>query len=275
MSLKLKHSNHTMSQPTEILTATIHPAKAVCDAATNHLETLIRRHWDELGDLLEDAEEVTVSAKIVITSRDPEIGEHPDKDNRVKTTISFSKKVSDSMDSALNDPRQPELDLDSRPVNTIAPAEPRTIHPHAVTAEDNGDGTGKVVASFSVGTGGLVTSLADKLAQAAAGKPLPRVKVDFPDGFNSNKYRSLFRKAAKKQGWPEVCIDIIEDVADEAAWADATTENPARALDVLRAHSEPKTASPDNYCAAVHVIAEDRAEELADTFDASNLGEQE
>lgn len=87
----------------------MHAPDPIIQLAQGHIAILIGRNWPAIVELLDESEEVTVSAKILISERTPEDGNHADVDHRVKTTISFSKKVSDSTESALEDPSNAPL----------------------------------------------------------------------------------------------------------------------------------------------------------------------
>ena len=97
------------------------------------------------------------------------------------------------------------------------------------------------------------TPFAVKLAQAAGDKTLAPVMIDFPANYPADKYRALWRKAAKKQGWPEAAIDLIDGIAQETQ-LDATLDAEGaagRVLDVLKAHSG-STATSDEQTHAPH-----------------------
>lgn len=318
---------------------TTHTAAEIIDAAQQHINTLVARQWPEINEILENEEEITISAKIVVTARTAEVGEHPDKDNRVKTTISFAKKFSDSTESALDDPDQGELPLgDVKPVR---------LHVLYVTGDEGVpssicDGNGEVVLglckvcgrgevelgwdlgicpgpkpeptneelaeSFDPASAGAtvvvdenrlplpgyymvqeglsqegdmiwgneeweevaspgthfshyrdglfrkinasetftpeplaqrpeMTEMQRKLHEAAAGKETPLVPVLLSRDFTADKCRAQFRKAAKKAGWPEPCIDLLDDEAMKSyAGIEDDTEAVDRVLDVLNPH---------------------------------------
>lgn len=250
-------------------------SQTIIQLAQGHLSILIGRNWEAISELLSESEEVTVSAKIVITERTPEAGEHSDVDHRVKTTISFSKKVSDSTESALEDPSNAPLTCphgktldaycDECSGGVFSGKEPEPVNPERFP--ETGDSARDVQEAAAViqdAAQPIGTSIADKLAQAAQGVDLAPVVIDFPEGFTGDKYRALWRKAAKKQGWPFACIDLIDDIAETTALDNtAPTDAAQRVLDVLKAHS---------IDAATHEEAAERAkrldenERLAGTF---------
>lgn len=90
-----------------------------------------------------------------------------------------------------------------------------------------------------VNSGPLELSIADRLHAAAAGTELPMVQVDLPEGYAPSRYRGLFRKAAKKQGWPEVCINLLDKIAKGAVRGDTIAEDGRRVREVFLTHSEP------------------------------------
>lgn len=274
-----------------------HTAAEVITLANGHIAILLGRNWPAIEELLSESEEVAVNAKIVITERTPEAGEHSDVDHRVKTTISFSKKVSDSTESALEDPSNapltcphgktlaefcqqcadegeanldrvfvPPLDQDSR--NVPVTGDGSDVCQHDVSllercaqcdtlkiergipvnpgrfpeAGDNAAETREAREVIEHAAQPIGTSIAAKLAVAAQGVTLVPVVIDFPEGFTGDKYRALWRKAAKKQGWNAACIDLIGELAAQAGESrsqaeDETDAAKQRVLDVLKAHS--------------------------------------
>lgn len=83
------------------------------------------------------------------------------------------------------------------------------------------------------------TSLEQKLTEAAAGKSLSLVEVDFAEGYAPEHYILKFSKKAKMQGWPEACIQLIRQVCEATADHDTSVEAGVRVQQVLRAHSVP------------------------------------
>ena len=94
--------------------STTETAEEIIEALREHVGVLVGRKWPEISRILDKDGEISISAKISVTKREPELGEHADKDDRVKTTISFAEKFTDSTESALEDPAQPELPLEER-----------------------------------------------------------------------------------------------------------------------------------------------------------------
>lgn len=82
------------------------------------------------------------------------------------------------------------------------------------------------------------TSLSDALQAAAAGKSLPKVAVDLSPDFPADKARATWRKAARKQGWPEAAVDLIDERCLEVMDDADAKGSIKRVLDILQAHSE-------------------------------------
>lgn len=112
------------------------------------------------------------------------------------------------------------------------------------------------------------TSLADKLALAAQGAAPNPVVIDFAGKDDGNKCLAKWRKAARFQGWPEACVDLIDGLAKDAlAGTDTagTRGSKQRVLDVLGSHS---ISEAEEY-ARVNAASCAENEKLAATFGAS------
>jgi len=113
------------------------------------------------------------------------------------------------------------------------------------------------------------TSIAQKLAEAAQGKRPNPVVIDFAPKDDGNKCLAKWRKAARNQGWPEPCVDLIDGLARDAAGAhssDGEGTTKSRMLSVLQAHSISTAGQAEK----------DRCEEcekLASTFGTSEDGQ--
>lgn len=160
-------------------------AREIISLSQNHLNALIGRNWPAMAEILEDEEEITLSLKLVATNRSAAEGEHADVDHRLKTTISFSKKFSDSIDAALSDPSQPELPLDGT-VEIIAPSKQELF---AKLTEEIG----------ALMPGGVY--------QAITGRFI---------GDDQSEIGRTFKKAAKAIGWPQEAIDLVLQTAKQA-----------------------------------------------------------
>jgi hypothetical protein len=86
-------------------------AEAVSAKAGEELQTLLLRNWPDILEYLEETKEIKIAACIAITNRPPSTGEQAAKDSRLKVTISFSKKHSDSMECPLPNPDQMDLKM--------------------------------------------------------------------------------------------------------------------------------------------------------------------
>lgn len=108
------------------------------------------------------------------------------------------------------------------------------------------------------------TSLADKLAQAAQGKRPNPVVIDFSGKDSAPKVIAKWRKAARNQGWPEACIDLIDGIAKTAA-----VDGKQAVLDVLNAHS----ITLEEFNRRNDPTGTDEHERLAGTFGTSEDGQ--
>lgn len=89
--------------------ATDELAELLVEKISDQVKTLIGRNYPDIRSLLEADEEVKLSFGVSITDRKAEPGTHADKDNKIITTISFSKRHTDKIENSLPDPMQPEL----------------------------------------------------------------------------------------------------------------------------------------------------------------------
>lgn len=175
---------------------TTETAEEIITAGQEHLRTLIGRKWPEISRIIDKDGEITIAAKIAVTAREPEPGKHADKDNRVKTTISFAEKFSDSTESALEDPSQPELPLATKIAATDV-TEQFTDGEEVdteLTQEEMDDAAAQ--AEAEQGTEGLpkIAFLANELTLADA-----------------NRFAKEFKRAAKAAEWPQEKIDIMRN----------------------------------------------------------------
>lgn len=84
-------------------------ATALIQTINDQVKTLIAKNWPDVQAMLADQQEIDLSLKVSIIDRIATPGEQADKDNRVRTTISFAKKFSDNIEGALPDPDQQQL----------------------------------------------------------------------------------------------------------------------------------------------------------------------
>lgn len=230
-----------------------HTAEEIITAAQEHIATLVSRKWPEVSRILEKDGEIAIGAKFAISS------------GEVKTTLSFSEKFSDSTETALGESDQTELNLTSngefmgsdgqrgpqeRPklpdgfVFVVDDGEPEDVD-DLIFAGDNewhslaqnpmmlftfrARPVGAIRPPVPEGAG--VTNLGDALKAAASGLDLPIVPIKLDSGYPAAKSRGQFRKAAKKAGWPEAAIDLLDD---ECAKAAAGVEDDIEAGDRVR-----------------------------------------
>jgi hypothetical protein len=86
-------------------------AEAVTAKIAEELKTLLFRNWKNIGRILTADGDIAIGAKIMINDRKATPGEHPEKDSRIKVSISFAEKYSDTIEGELPDPSQSEMDL--------------------------------------------------------------------------------------------------------------------------------------------------------------------
>lgn len=86
-------------------------AKEIVDKSREQVGQLIGRRLPDINRILGKEGEIKLSFGTTVTNRDAEPGAQADKDQRIKTTIAFAEKFTDSMESALDDPTQPDLPL--------------------------------------------------------------------------------------------------------------------------------------------------------------------
>lgn len=84
-------------------------ANLIVTKVGEELALLLGRNWSEIEECLKEDQEITIAAKIQISDRKATPGEVASGDSRIKTTISFAKKWSDSCESPIPDANQPEL----------------------------------------------------------------------------------------------------------------------------------------------------------------------
>lgn len=81
------------------------------------------------------------------------------------------------------------------------------------------------------------TPFGEALHAAAAGKDLPLVPVLLSSEFPPEKARAMFRKHAKKNGWPEAAIDLLDEEAKKVVTPDDAEGSILRVLAVLNPHT--------------------------------------
>lgn len=81
-----------------------------------------------------------------------------------------------------------------------------------------------------------MTPFAQALAAAAAGKPLPLVPVKLSKDFPPSKNLMQFRKAARKIGWGEAALDLIDEEAGKVIYPSDDDESNVRLFALLNPH---------------------------------------
>lgn len=88
-------------------------AAAIADKIAEQIRTLVTLDWDKISEVLDEDQggegEIKLSFGTMIRDRAATPGEQADKDNQIKTTMSFSTKFSDAIESAIPNPDQPDL----------------------------------------------------------------------------------------------------------------------------------------------------------------------
>lgn len=160
------------------------------------------------------------------------------------------------------------------PLDAITQAVVEELHREPVNPErfpETGDSAAEVKEARQIiqdAAEPIGTSLADKLSLAAQGAAPNPVVIDFGGKDDGNKCLAKWRKAARHQGWPEPCIDLIDGLAKDAlAGTDTagTRGSKQRVLDVLGSHS---ISEAEEY-ARVNAASCAENEKLAATFGAS------
>lgn len=203
-------------------------AAEIAEKASEQVKLLIGRNWPEISRILEKDEEIKLTFGSTITNRDAEAGTQADKDHRIKTTVSFSEKHSDVIEAALDDPSQPEL-FDGDEVQSEQA--PHIEREPAQSAESQAAQQPVQQAAKEVPAWVGQTPVGQALHEAAAGKELPIVNITIDAGYTVERARTQFRKAARKIGWNEAALDIM----DEALLA--CRDDMQQALLILSAHT--------------------------------------
>lgn len=200
-----------------------------------HIAILIGRNWDAINELLSENEEVALSAKIVITERTPEAGEHSDVDHRVKTTISFSKKVSDSTESALEDPSNAPLRCPhDRTLDEYCPEcstgvfvpQPEVVDPERFPETgDTARETREAKAVIEHAAQPIGTSVGAKLDQAAVKTKAPQFVLDLAkDDWTVVSLMKKVRIASKAAGWDATQISALADILKKTTGVNGMVE---------------------------------------------------
>ena len=85
-----------MSTTTEI-------EKEIQSKSKEQVGELIGREWPEISRILDKDGEIKLSLGITVTNREAESGNHAEKDSRIRTTLAFAEKFTDSVESPLDD----------------------------------------------------------------------------------------------------------------------------------------------------------------------------
>ena len=172
-------------------------AQEIITKTQQGVETLIGRKWAEISMNLEEDEEIKLGISVKITNRTTAPGEHSDASNRIKIDLSFSKRITDTIETQLEDGSQPELSL-SGPAHV----------PITIRMDDE---TGEVLEVHSDPEHATV-NVGEAIHQAAAQNENRRIHIpDFErSDWSSQALIKAFRKAAKTSGWSAAEIDTIE-----------------------------------------------------------------
>lgn len=86
-------------------------ATVIIEKTCDELRLLLSRNWGNIGRILGAEQEISIGAKVSINDRKATPGEDAGKDNRIRVVISFAEKYSDSVETEIPDPNQPELPI--------------------------------------------------------------------------------------------------------------------------------------------------------------------
>lgn len=184
---------------------------------------LVNRKWLDIQRILEAEGEVKISLGTTLTMRDTEPGEQAEKSNRLRTTISFSERFTDSVECQLDG--HPELNFSlSGPVH-----EPQKFPTH----DDDGN---PVADDANLSSPGAVdagtTPIGEALDQAAAGtvQPLLNITLDDP-GWTVPGLRADVRLKAKKAKWSAPALNMFLGLIDECG------DNLTKVKELVRPHT--------------------------------------
>jgi hypothetical protein len=106
---KKKEEAETPEAPETPVGTTTNP-QVIVTKITEQVQLLIGRQWPDIRRIMDDdSGEIKLAVGVTITDRKATPGEQSDKDNRVRVTIAFAEKYSDSTETDLPDPNQPDL----------------------------------------------------------------------------------------------------------------------------------------------------------------------
>lgn len=106
-------SKRSTKKSTGAENTTLSRAHVIAQKIGDQVQQLVERNWRDISEIIEGDESGTIKVgfSTVINDRAPEPGTHADKDSRIKTTLSFAVKTSDSVESDIPDPAQTSLPL--------------------------------------------------------------------------------------------------------------------------------------------------------------------
>jgi hypothetical protein len=173
-------------------------AAEITAKTAEQIVVLINRNWPGIRERLEEDEgQIKLAFNVTITDRETEPGEHADKSNRIKTTISFSKRFTDSTEAALDDPSQPMLPSLSGPAHVpqvFNDEEGEEVH----TDEIGNENAGRI-------------NLGDAIGAAAAGTDAPKIVLSLAGDWQPNVLVKAAKKAMKDAGWNTAQIDLLSE----------------------------------------------------------------
>jgi hypothetical protein len=197
-------------------------AKDIAEKGGVQFSTLLGRNWPEVSAIIAEEGEINLHASFKITLRDAESGNHADKDRRIKTTLSFSKKHSDSVEDTIADPDQPELPLAEEIVPQPPPVDFAISTDSYVLAE------------------GFDGAIRAKLIIAAAGARIDRVPCNLPhpesivaddDAEKISLLWKSFKASAREAKWTHPMVVVIKDLID-------AVKTPLEAFEILSVHTQ-------------------------------------
>jgi hypothetical protein len=202
----------------------MHAADIIIEKLQEHVKSLINLKYLEIREIIDGEGEIKLSFSATITDRETDPGEHAEKSDRIKTTLSFSIRSTATVESQLNE--HPELPFPlNGPVHTPDSSIP--IHD-----DDGHEIAHDVNLSSPAAENAGKTKLGDMLDQAASklDQPLIHMAIDEP-GWNFGGLRTEFRIKATKAKWTKAAISLMLDLLDQC------DGNVDRAKETLRPHA--------------------------------------
>lgn len=202
----------------------MHAADTVIEKLQDQVKTLVNRNWPDINQMLDDEGELKIAFGVTLTNRDTQTGEQADKSDRLKMTLAFAKRYTDSVECKLTD--HPELPF---PLNGPCHTPDSTIPTH----DDDGYELADDVNLSSPGAVDAGQTPIGEALDAAVSKteqPLLNIALD-ESGWTVKGLRTDVRVKAKKAGWSAPALSLFLDQYD------ALGDNLERCKDFVRPHT--------------------------------------